>query len=94
MDGYTTYGIDSSWMERGVDQGISPEHVMSLENGMRITLLDMYGLGNLTGYPVDPSLGGSNGHQEYRDWADSRIEGVAKLEDRLMDMTHLDYADN
>ena len=44
--------------------------------------------------PVDFSAGGSNGHQENRNGADSRIDGVAKLEDGLMDITYLDYADN
>jgi len=65
-----------------------------MEFGMRDTPLDIEGLGNLLGCLVDSSPGGCNGHQEYRDGPDSRIDGLAKLEDGLTDITYLDYADN
>lgn len=61
---------------------------------MRDILLDIEGLGNLLGCPVDSSAGGSNGHQENRNGADSRIDEVAKLEDGLMDTIYVDHADN
>jgi hypothetical protein len=45
---------------------------------MRSTSLDMEELGNLPDCLVGSSPGESNGHGEYRDGEDLRIDGVAK----------------